>query len=81
MPKPKNPELEASRAEFEKLKPVLRYRYGEYVQDHFPEIDMYRLGQAKAGRQVYPEGLEALKMIAKMFPKRHRNSTNKPVAA
>jgi hypothetical protein len=72
MPKQKNPELEASRAEFDKLKPMLRYRYGDYVLDHFPNIDMYKLGQAKAGRIVYPEGLEALKMIAKLYPKRNR---------
>lgn len=72
MPKQKNPDLEASRAEFEKLKPVLRYRYGDFIQDNYPEIDLYKLGQAKAGRIVYPEGLEALKVFARLHPKRQR---------
>lgn len=72
MPKQTNPELEASRAEFEKLKPVLRYRYGDFIQDNYPEIDLYKLGQAKAGRIVYNEGLEALKVFARLYPKRQR---------
>jgi hypothetical protein len=70
MPKQKNPDLEKSREEFKALAPLLRYRYGDYVLDHFPEIDLDRLHQAKAGRVVYPEGLAALKMIAKLYPKR-----------
>jgi hypothetical protein len=75
MPKQKNPDLEKSRKEFKALGPLLRYRYGDYVLDHYPDIDLNRLHQAKAGRVVYPEGLAALKMIAKLYPKRQRNQS------
>jgi hypothetical protein len=74
MPKPRNPDLQASKAAFDQLKPLLRYRYGDYVLDLFPEIDLNRLHQAKAGRVVYPEGLKALQMVAKLYPRRDAKS-------
>lgn len=81
MPRPRNPELQASKDAFDALKSQLRYRYGDYVLDHFPEIDLDRLHQAKAGRVVYPEGLAALKMIAKLYPKRKQNESTHLQAA
>lgn len=69
MPRPKKPELEASRAEFNSLKPLPRY-YGMRVGDHFKHIDVPKLQQAVAGRIEYPEGLEALKVICILYPRK-----------
>ncbi|MGI4873156.1 MAG: hypothetical protein ACRYFX_18505 [Janthinobacterium lividum] len=80
MPRPKNPELEASRIEFDKLKPLPRL-YGVRVNDHYPEIDIYRLGQAVAGRVVYPEGLLALRQIKALYGSKQKAQSLQPVAA
>jgi hypothetical protein len=71
MPRPKKPELEASRLAFNELKP-LPSCYGVRVADHFPDIDIPRLQQAVAGRVEYPEGLEALKTILRLYPNRRK---------
>lgn len=69
MPRPKKPELEASRAAFNQLKPLPRY-YGVRVEEHFPDIDIDKLHQAVGGRLEYPEGLEALKAICLLYPRK-----------
>jgi hypothetical protein len=73
MPRPKKPELQKSRDDFGALKPLPRY-YGVRVADHFPEIDIYKLGQAVAGRIIYEEGYNALKAICLLYPRKSRAS-------
>lgn len=67
MPRPKKPELEASRVAFNALKPLPPY-YGMRVADHYPQINLPLLYIAVAGRIEYPAGLEALKKIASLYP-------------
>lgn len=69
MARPKKPELEKSRQEFNALKPLPRY-YGVRVAEHFPDIDIEILHQAVAGRVEYPEGLKALEAICAIYPRR-----------
>jgi hypothetical protein len=73
MARPKKPELAASREAFKELKPLPRY-YGIRVADHFPAIDVPKLQQAVAGRVEYPEGLEALKTIKRLYPSKQPQS-------
>lgn len=73
MPRPKNPDLEKSRDDFDALKPLPRY-YGVRVADHFPEIDIYKLGQAVAGRVIYKEGYEALRAICLLYPRKVKSN-------
>ena len=67
MPRPKKPELTASREAFRALKPLPPY-YGMRVNDHYKQIDLERLYKAVAGRIEYSEGLEALRVIVKLYP-------------
>ena len=67
MPRPRKPELTASRAAFNALKPLPHY-YGMRVADHYPQIDLPTLYKAVAGRIEYEAGLEALRKIAKLYP-------------
>lgn len=75
MAKPKNMELQASREAFNALKPLPPY-YGVKVADHFPSIDVPKLQQAVAGRVVYDEGLKALQIIVRMYPRRRKAASN-----
>lgn len=67
MPRPKKPELTASREAFAALKPLPPY-YGIRVTDHYPSIDLPTLYKAVAGRIEYDAGLEALRKIVKLYP-------------
>ena len=67
MPRPRKPELTASRIAFNALKPLPPY-YGIRVNDHYPHIDLPTLYKAVAGRIAYEEGLAALTQIVKLYP-------------
>ena len=66
MAAPKKPSLTKSREDFDALKP-LPTNYGVRVNLHFPEIDLKLLYRAVAGRVEYPAGLEALKVISRLY--------------
>ena len=67
MARPKKPELAASREAFAALKPLPRY-YGMRIADLYPHIDLPTLYKAVAGRTEYEAGLQALKVIVKLYP-------------
>ena len=67
MPRPRKPELTASREAFEALKPLPHY-YGMRLADHYPQIDLPTLYKAVAGRVEYEAWLEALKKIVSLYP-------------
>ena len=60
---PANPDLPQFRANMKRLKQRLDKYYGVVVAAKFPSIDRQRLHQAVAGRNVYPEGYNALCMV------------------
>ena len=66
MAAPKKPSLQASRDDFNALKP-LPSNYGMRVSMQFPHIDLKLLYRAVAGRVEYPAGLEALKIICTLY--------------
>lgn len=66
MAAPKKPSLTASREAFDALKP-LPTNYGVRVNLHFSEINLKLLYRAVAGRVEYPAGLEALKVICRLY--------------
>lgn len=67
MPRPKKPELTASREAFNALKPLPHY-YGMRVADLYPHIDLPLLYKAVAGRAEYDAGLAALRQIVQLYP-------------
>ncbi len=62
MPFPADPELPKFKEDIGLIKPKLDKYYGVLVGNKFPTIDVKKLHQAVAGRVVYHEGLNALRL-------------------